>query len=70
VNLAASGGWVASRTLTLYAFDSGGDDGTTYKAADRNTNPKKPTSRAATRHFVVKGRAVPVATLTFTRQSR
>jgi hypothetical protein len=70
VNLAASGGWVASRTLTLYAYDSGGDDGTTYKAADRNTNPKKPTSRAATRHFVVKGRAVPVATLTFTRQSR
>ena len=67
VNLAASGGWVPARTLILYAFDSGGDDGTTYKAGDRNTNPKKPTSRAATRHFVVKGKAIPVATLTFTR---
>jgi len=68
VNLAANGGWVPSRTLILYAYDSGGDDGTTYKASDRNTNPKKPTSRAATRHFVVKGKAIPVATLTFTKQ--
>ena len=67
VNLAASGGWVPARTLILYAYDSGGDDGTTYKARDSNTNPKKPTSRAATRHFVVKGKAIPVATLTFTR---
>ena len=69
VNLAANGGWVASRTIILYAFDSGGDDGTTYKARDRDTNPKQATSRAATRHFVVKGKAKPVATVTFTRVS-
>ena len=69
VNLAENGGWVKTRTLVLPAYDSGGDDGTTYKAADRNTNPKKPTSRAATRHFVVKGKVRPVATIRFTRQS-
>jgi hypothetical protein len=69
VNLAAQGGWVQSRTLVLYAFDSGGDDGTTYKANDRNTNPKKATSRAATRHFVVNGKVKPVAILVLTRQS-
>jgi len=69
VNLAENGAWVKSRTLILPAYDSGGDDGKTYKAPDRNTNPKKPTSRAATRHFVVKGKVRPVATLVFTRQS-
>jgi hypothetical protein len=68
VNLASNGGWQPSRTLILYAYDSGGDDGTTYKARDRDTNPKKPTSRAATRHFVVKGKVKPVATITFTKQ--
>ena len=68
VNLAENGGWMKTRTLVLPAYDSGGDDGTTYKAADRNTNPKKPTSRASTRHFVVKGKAKPVATIRFTRQ--
>src|SRR6267142_6750586 len=31
VNLVENGTWVASRTLTLPAYDSGGDDGTTYK---------------------------------------
>src|SRR6266700_5923845 len=41
VNLVDNGAWVASRTLVLPAYDSGGDDGRTYKAADRNTNPKK-----------------------------
>src|SRR5712691_1967860 len=65
VNLADGGTWVARRTLTAPAYDSGGDDGKTYKAPDKDTNPKKPTTRAATRHFVVNGRVKPVATLTF-----
>jgi spondin N len=69
VNLAEDGAWVKTRTLILPAYDSGGDDGTTYKAADRNTNPKKPTSRSANRHFVVNGKVKPVATLVLTRLS-
>ena len=60
---------MSSKTLVLPAYDSGGDDGRTYKAPNRNTNPKKPTSRATTRHFVVKGKVRPVATLVLTRQS-
>jgi len=68
VNLAENGGWITRRTVTLYAYDSGGDDGKTYKAPDRDTNPKKPTTRAATRHFVIHGRVKPVATLTFVRK--
>ena len=68
VNLADNGAWITRRTVTLYAYDSGGDDGTTYKAKDKDTNPKKPTTRAATRHFVVRGRVKPVATVTFVRK--
>ena len=69
VNLAEEGAWVKSRTVVLPAYDSGGDDGTTYKAADRNTNPKKPVSRSSNRHFVVNGKVKPVATLVLTRVS-
>ncbi|HXV86428.1 MAG TPA: spondin domain-containing protein, partial [Gemmatimonadales bacterium] len=68
LNLVENGGWVPSKSLTLYAYDSGGDDGTTYKADDQDTDPKKPTSRAMTRHFVAGGAPVPVATLTLTRK--
>ena len=68
VDLIENGSWVALRTIELPAYDSGGDDGTTYKAPDRDNNPKKPTSQAMTRHFVVNGVTVPVATVTFTRK--
>jgi hypothetical protein len=68
VNLAENGQWVTSRTLELNAYDSGGDDGATYKAPDRDTDPKKPTRLADTRHFRVNGALVPVATVTFTKQ--
>jgi hypothetical protein len=68
VNLLENGAWVSRRTLTLPAYDSGGDDGKTYKAADHDTHPKKATTRAATRHFVINGVVKPVATVTFVRK--
>ena len=68
VNLMENDTWVASRTIELNAWDSGGDDGTTYKAPDKDNNPKKPTSKAMTSHFVINGVTVPVATLTFVRK--
>lgn len=68
VNLVENGVWVGTRMLRLSAYDSGGDDGTTYKAADRNNDPKKATSRAATRHFMLRGTPIPVATLRFIKQ--
>ncbi len=68
VNLLENGAWVGTRTLTLNAWDSGGDDGTTYKAADKDTSPKKPTMQASSPHFVVNGQPVPVATVTITRK--
>src|SRR5262245_18483895 len=68
VNLVENGAWVARRTLALPAYDSGGDDGKTYKAPDRDTNPKKATTRNGNRHFVVHGKVQPVAVLTFVRK--
>jgi hypothetical protein len=68
VNLLENGQWVASRTIQLDAWDSGGDDGATYKAADKDNDPKKPTTRSTSRHFMTNGEVVPVATLTFIKK--
>lgn len=66
VGLLENGVWAQSKTVELYAWDSGGDDGTTYKADDMDTNPKKPTIKETDNHFVVDGKPRPVGTLTFT----
>ena len=68
VNLMENGAWVTSRTLDLLAFDSGGDDGATYKAGDKDNDPKNPTSQASTPHFVVNVVAVPVGSVTFIKK--
>jgi len=67
VNLMEGGQWVSSKTVDLSAYDSGGDDGTTYKASDKDNNPTNPTTKAATPHFVVKGNTPPVGQLVFTK---
>jgi len=67
VNLRENGEWVALRTLDLLAYDSGGDDGTTYKAADQDNNPKKATSQNRDRHFAPQGAPLAVGTVTITR---
>jgi hypothetical protein len=67
VNLMEDGAWVASKTVDAMAWDSGGDDGTTYLADDKDTNPKKPTSLNRSRHFLKDGQPMPVARITFTR---
>ena len=67
VNLMEGGQWVSTKSVDLSAYDSGGDDGTTYKAADMDNNPKKPTTTASAPHFVVNGNRPPVGRLTFTK---
>lgn len=68
VSLVENGKWVAKKVVDLWAYDSGGDDGTTYKADDMDTNPKKPTMSANDKHFVINGKRVRVGTLTFTKE--
>ena len=67
VDLMEGGQWVSSKTVDLAAYDSGGDDGTTYKAANKDNNPKKPTTAESAPHFVVNGNRPPVGRLVFTK---
>lgn len=67
VNLMENGAWVASKTVDVSAWDSGGDDGTTYLADDKDNNPKKPTTPNMSKHFLKDGKPQPVARLTFTK---
>jgi hypothetical protein len=61
VKLMDGGKFVAGKTVELYAYDSGGDDGATYKASDVDNNPEKATTTASTKHFGGK----PVGKITF-----
>lgn len=67
VSLMEGDQWVSSKSVDLAAYDSGGDDGTTYKAADKDNDPKKPATTASAPHFVVNGNRPPVGRLVFTR---
>jgi hypothetical protein len=67
VLLMENGSWVASKTVDVQAWDSGGDDGTTYLADDKDNDPKKPTMLNKSRHFLKDGNPMPVARITFTR---
>ena len=66
VSLLENGQWVAEKTVDLLPYDSGGDDGETYRADDRDNSPKKPTMlQSANPHFVADGKLLPVASVTF-----
>jgi hypothetical protein len=67
LNLNEGGTWVATKTVDVNAWDSGGDDGTTFLADDKDNDPKKPTTLNKSRHFLKDGQPLPVARLTFTR---
>lgn len=65
VNLRPNGEWVETVEVMMNAWDSGGDNGTTYEAPDDDANPKGNTMLNESKHFVQEGRRVPVARLTF-----
>ena len=67
VNLMENGAFVASKSVDVMAWDSGGDDGTTFLADDVDNNPKKPSMQSNDQHFMKDGTTMPVGTLTFTR---
>jgi hypothetical protein len=63
VSLVEGGRYVAERTVDLYAWDAGSDDGVTYTAADKDVAQKSATALASRRHFAER----PVARITFRR---
>jgi hypothetical protein len=67
VRLFKDGKWVMRRTLTVYAYDAGTDDGRTYQAADKESRPWKAVRLNDSRHFKKNGQRIAVGTLTFER---
>ena len=67
VDLMENGNWVATKTVDVQPYDSGGDNGTTYLADDDDANPKQPTKLNDSRHFMKNGAVQPVARITFTK---
>ncbi|HXT21929.1 MAG TPA: spondin domain-containing protein [Thermoanaerobaculia bacterium] len=67
VSLMENGAWVATKTVDVQPYDSGGDDGDTYLASDADANPKRPTGLNQDRHFTKDGAVMPVARITFTK---
>jgi hypothetical protein len=67
VELMENGAWVASKTVDVQPYDSGGDTADTYLAGDADANPKQPTKLNDDRHFTKGGAVMPVARITFTK---
>ncbi len=65
VRLFENGHWVPVVIAKAYAWDSGGDTGKTYLAADEDTNPKHKTTQAKTKFFKRNGRVMPVGVFVF-----
>jgi hypothetical protein len=68
VDLRENGQWVAMKTLTLWAWDAGTDNGTTYAAPDEDAQPRGMVGLNESPHFMAAGVRVPVGTVTFTRE--
>lgn len=67
VELLEDGRWLPSVSVNAYAWDSGGDAGTTYMAEDLNLEPKAKTRLVDTPHFVTNGDENPVGVFIFTQ---
>jgi hypothetical protein len=65
MSLRENGAWVSRKEVTLYAWDAGTDNGTTYKADDADTQPRAAVSPNRSAHFVTSGSAIPVGKLVF-----
>ena len=65
--LKRDGKWIDSETVTLYAWDSGTNNATTYKAKKITAKPFQPIAINGAPMFVKDGKKVPVATLTIRR---
>ena len=65
--LKPNGKWIDGDTVKIYAWDSGTNNATTYKASKIAANPFVPISLNSAPMFVKGGEKVPVATLTIRR---
>ena len=67
VALVLDGKWIEQQTMTIWAWDSGTDSGSTYTAEDADTQPQESVRLVATKHFLGSNGLVPVGTVTIKR---
>ncbi len=67
VNLIRNGQWLDELSVTLFAYDSGTDNGDAYFSANSDTVPKQPVSRLEVLPFLVNDRVEPIGRLVFQR---
>jgi hypothetical protein len=68
VSLLENGAWVASKTVTLEAWDVGTDSATTYRALDADMQPRGKEQLNDSPYFASGDKSNPVGRVTFVRQ--
>ena len=69
VSLKENGNWIDQISLTLFAWDAGTDDGTTYKATEVDNQPRKSVRLNASTHFIDNDGLKPIGIVTFKRMN-
>ena len=67
LSLIENGEWVESKTVKLYVYDAGTDDGATYSAANADSNPKQVIKRIEASPFLVDGEVTPIGEFVFVK---
>lgn len=67
IALRTGGNWINTTTVTLWAWDSGTDHGTTYNAEDIDAQPQQSIRLLTSPHFLTGPGLAPIGTATITR---
>jgi hypothetical protein len=68
VPLRENGGWVAKKTVNLYAWDAGTDSARSYQDADADMQPRGTVQPSDSPYFTKNGSPLAVGTVTFVRK--
>ena len=68
LDLAPNGVWLENKTVDLYVYDAGTDDGENYTSTNLDANPKQTIFRIETAPFLVNNAVIPIGTMTFIKQ--
>ena len=65
LDLCEKGEWITTKTVDLFAYDSGTDSGTTFTSNNSDTNPKEKITKLTSGIFKVNGLVPALGTFTF-----
>jgi len=68
INLMENGDWLPSKTVELFVYDAGTDDGVSYTSSDADSNPKQAIMKISESPFFVNGQIRSVGQFVFQKQ--